>query len=64
MNVLDDEAAPCLVLRNEAGQCSLWPLGVDVPAGWLRVFGPGDRGACLAHVEQQWTARSGPGGPR
>jgi MbtH protein len=64
VNVLDDEVAPCLVLRNEAAQYSLWPLGVDVPVGWLTVFGPDDREACLAHVEQQWTALSGPGSPR
>lgn len=64
MSVFDDEAAPHLVLRNQAGEYSLWPVAVEVPAGWLTVFGPGDREACLAHVEQKWTTLSGAGGPR
>lgn len=54
-----------LVLRNGAGQHSLWPGSTAVPAGWRVVSGPDERSACLAYVEQHWTdLRPAPhGGP-
>jgi uncharacterized protein YbdZ (MbtH family) len=48
------EEGSFLVLRNEAGECSLWPSGADVPEGWQAVLGPESRPACLAYVEQVW----------
>ncbi|UUU31859.1 MbtH family protein [Streptomyces sp. CA-210063] len=43
------------VLANDEGQHSLWPDFVAVPAGWTTVFGPGERAACLAYIEREWT---------
>ena len=54
-NPFDDPEGRFLVLTNDEGQHSLWPLQVDVPAGWTRVFGEDTREACLAYVEQHWT---------
>ncbi|MEJ2860814.1 MbtH family protein [Actinomycetospora flava] len=62
-NPFDDPDGRFLVLVNEEGQHSLWPVFADVPAGWTVVFGaegtdgePGaDRAAALEYVEQHWT---------
>lgn len=54
-NPFDDEAAQFLVLVNDEGQHSLWPVFADVPAGWTRVFGPDGKPECLAYVEEHWT---------
>ncbi|MYZ33604.1 MULTISPECIES: MbtH family protein [unclassified Streptomyces] len=43
------------VLVNDEGQHSLWPDFVDIPAGWTRVHGPGERQGCLDYIESQWT---------
>lgn len=55
-NPFDDEGQPFGVLVNAQGQYSLWPDFAAVPPGWVRCFGPADRAACLAYVEQHWTA--------
>ncbi|GAA4760788.1 MbtH family protein [Streptomyces sanyensis] len=54
-NPFEDGAGVYLVLRNSAGQYSLWPDFAEVPAGWHTVFGPGPRAACTGHIEQHWT---------
>jgi MbtH protein len=62
-NPFDDPDGRFLVLVNDEGQHSLWPVFADVPAGWTVVFGedsPGDapgadRAAALEYVEQHWT---------
>jgi MbtH protein len=54
-NPFDDENGTFLVLRNDEGQHSLWPAFADAPAGWLAVFGPDTRSACLGFVEENWT---------
>ncbi|ACU71636.1 MbtH domain protein [Catenulispora acidiphila DSM 44928] len=61
MNVLDDEAAPFLVLGNAAQEYSLWPAAGDVPVpgGWRAVFGPAERHACLAEIGRVWVDRAG-----
>ncbi|HWG25888.1 MbtH family protein [Actinospica sp.] len=38
-NPFEDEDAEFLVLVNEENQHSLWPLQIDVPAGWTVTFG-------------------------
>jgi MbtH protein len=62
MNVFDDEVAPCLVLRNEAGEFSLWPAGTEVPGGWRTVQGPGSRQWCLAYIGRVWATAVTSGG--
>ncbi|MEU8957533.1 MbtH family protein [Streptomyces sp. NPDC048518] len=54
-NPFEDAAGVYLVLRNTAGQYSLWPDFAEVPAGWNTVFGPGPRAACAEHIERNWT---------
>ncbi|MEK8173316.1 MbtH family protein [Streptomyces sp. M19] len=51
LNPFDDPDGRFLVLANAAGDRSLWPVAVEVPAGWDVVFGEDGRAACLAHVD-------------
>jgi MbtH protein len=44
-----------LVLRNAAGEYSLWPAFARVPGGWSRVHGPDSHEGCSAYVEEHWT---------
>ena len=43
------------VLVNEEGQHSLWPVFVEVPAGWTIAFGATTRQACIDYVDEQCT---------
>jgi MbtH protein len=53
-NPFDDPEGVFLVLVNHEGQHSIWPRFAEVPAGWSTVFGPADRDACLAYVDEHW----------
>jgi uncharacterized protein YbdZ (MbtH family) len=53
-NPFDDDSINHLVLKNAEGQHSLWPQEIDVPAGWSVVYGPDDRAAALAYIEDHW----------
>ncbi|MFE9429221.1 MbtH family protein [Kitasatospora sp. NPDC006697] len=53
--LFDDADGEFLVLVNGERQHSLWPAGIDVPAGWERTHGPDTRQNCLDHVERHWT---------
>jgi MbtH protein len=50
----DDPDASYLVLINEEGQHSLWPVFADVPDGWQVIFGESGRQACLDFIEESW----------
>lgn len=54
-NPFDDDTAEFLVLVNDELQHSLWPVGIEVPAGWTITHGPSSRQACLDHVDRNWT---------
>lgn len=58
-NPFDDADGRFLVLANDEGQHSLWPVFAPVPEGWETVFGAlpdGERrDACLEYVEANWT---------
>jgi MbtH protein len=54
MNPFDDPEGEFLVLVNDAGQHSLWPVFADVPEGWQERFGPEVRAVCLAYVAAHW----------
>ncbi|MEU9453924.1 MbtH family protein [Streptomyces sp. NPDC048277] len=58
----EDESAVYRVLANAEGQYSLWPDFAAVPAGWDTVHGPGTRAACVAHIDERWTAMAAAGG--
>jgi MbtH protein len=53
-NPFEDNDAQYLVLVNEEGQHSLWPIFVDVPDGWKIVFGQAPRQECLQYIEESW----------
>jgi MbtH protein len=53
-NPFDDPDINYTVLVNGAGQHSLWPTSVEVPAGWTIAYGPSDRGGCLDYVNENW----------
>lgn len=54
-NPFENDDLDYVVLVNEEGQHSLWPVFAETPAGWTSMFGPGTRTACLDHVDEHWT---------
>ncbi|KJS54915.1 MbtH family protein [Streptomyces rubellomurinus] len=54
-NPFEDDDSDYLVLTNEENQHSLWPVSIEVPAGWTVSFGKDTRAACLDHIERTWT---------
>lgn len=54
-NPFEDDDARYLVLVNDEGQHSLWPVIVDVPAGWTVAHEEDTRQACLDHIQRSWT---------
>lgn len=53
-NPFEDPEARYLVLVNEEGQHSLWPVFAEVPAGWTVALQDSDREAALDYVEKNW----------
>ncbi|MEU4473966.1 MbtH family protein [Micromonospora sp. NPDC023888] len=54
-NPFDDTEGRFLVLVNDEGQYSMWPVTVDVPAGWTVAHPEDSYQVCLDYVEQNWT---------
>ncbi|MFJ6392192.1 MbtH family protein [Streptomyces sp. NPDC091972] len=54
-NPFDNENGTFLVLVNDEGQHSLWPVFAEIPQGWTTAFGEASRAECLEYVEQHWT---------
>lgn len=54
-NPFEDPDAMYLVLINDEGQHSLWPVFADVPDGWEVIFGEAGRQDCLDFIEKNWT---------
>jgi MbtH protein len=50
----EDENGTCVVLVNEQGQHSLWPVFAAVPAGWTVIHKEDTRQACLDFVNKNW----------
>jgi MbtH protein len=42
------------VVANDAGQYSIWPVTLAVPAGWRTVGVSGSKEQCLDHVARVW----------
>ncbi|MCH1883546.1 MbtH family protein [Agrococcus sp. ARC_14] len=53
-NPFDDQDGTFRVLVNDRDQHSLWPEFADVPRGWVAVFGPTAKQACLDYVTEHW----------
>ncbi|GGQ03514.1 protein MbtH [Streptomyces virginiae] len=54
-NPFEDDNSGYLVLVNDENQHSLWPVWIDVPAGWTTVHGEAPRQECLDWIESNWT---------
>lgn len=54
-NPFDDVGGLFSVLVNAEGQHSLWPVAVEVPAGWRMVCAPATHADCLDYVQRNWT---------
>jgi len=54
INPFDDPDALYLVLVNSEDQYSLWPMDIDIPAGWVVIDGPATRASCIAVIEARW----------
>ncbi|MFJ3976400.1 MbtH family protein [Streptomyces sp. NPDC090021] len=54
-NPFEDDNSGYLVLVNDENQHSLWPVWIDVPAGWTTVHGEAPRQECLDWIEVNWT---------
>jgi MbtH protein len=54
-NPFDDEDGRFVVLVNDEGQHSLWPMFAEIPPGWSAVTQEGTRAQCLDYVEKHWT---------
>ncbi|HEX4722804.1 MAG TPA: MbtH family NRPS accessory protein [Pseudonocardiaceae bacterium] len=51
----DDDNTTFQVLRNDEEQYSLWPLTLDIPAGWQAVGKQGTKAECMSYVDEVWT---------
>ncbi|MEU9622498.1 MULTISPECIES: MbtH family NRPS accessory protein [unclassified Streptomyces] len=54
-SLFDDVDGTFVVVVNAENQHSLWPVRLEVPAGWDAVTEPGTRQAALDYVESHWT---------
>ncbi|GAA4632964.1 MbtH family protein [Actinoallomurus vinaceus] len=54
-NPFEDPDGRYLVLVNDEGQHSLWPVFIDIPAAWTIAHGEDTRQACLDYVNEHWT---------
>jgi MbtH protein len=53
-NPFDDEDGSYYSLVNADGQYSAWPTFAAIPEGWVVVYGPSNRAACLDFIEDKW----------
>ncbi|MEU6994727.1 MbtH family protein [Streptomyces sp. NPDC046465] len=54
-NPFENPDGTYVVLVNDENQHSLWPITVDVPAGWTVTHPSDTREACLRFIEENWT---------
>jgi amino acid adenylation domain-containing protein len=54
---------PFHVVRNDAGQYSIWPASDKLPPGWEQVGDQAPKSECLAAIDRLWTTPV-PRGPR
>jgi MbtH protein len=43
------------VVSNHEGQYSIWPLGKNLPLGWIKDGTEGCKEDCLSYINQVWT---------
>jgi MbtH protein len=54
-SLLDDVDGTFVVLVNDEGQYSLWPVQLAVPAGWTVMHASDTRQNCLTYITENWT---------
>ncbi|MFY4717179.1 MbtH family protein [Streptomyces sp. LaBMicrA B280] len=54
-NPFEDPEGRYVVLANDEGQHSLWPVGIERPAGWSLVRDEGTKQECAEYIEANWT---------
>ena len=54
-SIFDSDEHHFDVVVNHEGQYSIWPEGMDLPAGWTTVGVRGPKAECLKHIESVWT---------
>ena len=54
-NPFENENLEYLVLVNDEGQYSLWPVFREVPDGWLAVGPRAKRDECINWINEHWT---------
>jgi MbtH protein len=54
MNPFENDEQDYIVLRNDEGQFSLWPLFKEIPAGWIATGPRGRRTECLHWIDKNW----------
>jgi MbtH protein len=54
-NPFDDESGTFVVLVNDEGQHSLWPVHIEIPNGWHADGPERSRQECLDAIDASWT---------
>jgi MbtH protein len=44
-----------IVVINHEEQYSIWPTGLEIPAGWREAGVSGSKSDCLAHISRVWS---------
>jgi MbtH protein len=52
---VNGEAPLYRVVVNAEEQYSIWPDGLDVPAGWTATGDPAGKDECLTRISEIWT---------
>lgn len=51
----EEDPRTFLVVVNDEGQYSIWPVGRDNAPGWRQVGMSGSKAECLAYIKTVWT---------
>jgi len=54
-NPFENADGTFVVLINDEGQHSLWPVSAATPVGWTVVHGADNRQSCLEFIDRAWT---------
>lgn len=55
VNIESVDSLAYRVVKNQEEQYSIWPLGKDLPLGWVDAGFDGSKQSCLDHIEEVWT---------
>ncbi len=55
MDTENEDTTVYRVVINHEEQYSIWPVHLEIPAGWSDVGVEGQKAECLSHIEEVWT---------